>query len=205
MQQVSKWRDLAIRVAGLRIDDSFDLPTFSHKERDIVTMRAALAMRKETTLVRISVRSLPSGGIRIIRSGTWSSISRGISYEQTTKHYPVLIVRRRTCVRPPIFSLGLLGSAESMHRDAVPAHARCCQKGCVFLAAEEGLCRAHARMFEFGMSMEDTTLDSADFFKPWDSTQPYTLVNIPYEPQIDHLEQTLRVITQHRNLSDRHK
>jgi hypothetical protein len=201
---VGKWAHLGERIAALKMDESFALRDFSTAEKDIVRMRSAIGMLKVSRFCRFAVRTLPSGGIRIYRTGTWGS---WLGAGELSANIPPFMVgthaRKNQVIRPAISYHGFLWDS-SLHRQEVQAVKQCSMKGCVFPAITE-LCRNHELAFAIGVSMEDSTLDHSDVFKPWDPARPYSLAQISYEPKIDKLEATLRFVNQHKNLDQRHK
>lgn len=76
---------------GLKMDEWFDIPDYPNDGRSISTFRSRLGQYKSCSTVKFLVRALPSGGIRVIRVGTWFG-------EVSNKVYPVLKRRMRKSV-----------------------------------------------------------------------------------------------------------
>lgn len=75
-------------LAALKMDEWFDIPDYPNDGASVASFRARLGSYKQCSLVKFLVRSLPSGGIRVIRVGTWFG-------EVSDKVYPVLKRRIR--------------------------------------------------------------------------------------------------------------
>lgn len=73
----------AERLAALKMDEWFDIPDYPNDGRSIASFRSRLGQYKSCSTVKFLVRALPSGGIRVIRVGTWFG-------EVSNKVYPVL-------------------------------------------------------------------------------------------------------------------
>lgn len=78
----------AERLAALKMDEWFDIPDYPNDTPSIRNFRARLGQYKSCSTVKFLVRALPSGGIRVIRIGTWLG-------EVSDKVYPVLKRRKR--------------------------------------------------------------------------------------------------------------
>lgn len=187
------WRAIRESAEKLPLGEAVVLPQVTTR-KDIY--RAACAIRACSDQ-RFVFRSLPNfQGVKIVHVGSWR---RGVEIQ---RWIPLLCLTRKSGSRP-VPSMGTF-NPNSLHRDAIPKYAVCQWKGCPFPAVDV-FCRHHARFFEFDLSMTDNALDSSDFFKPWDRSAPYTLVNTTREPSIEKLELSLTRVNQHGVFEGRHR
>lgn len=82
------WKDYADKVGALQIDEYLDFPDYPRDEKSRMALRCGLQSCNATALIKFAIRSLPTGGVRIIRVGTWPTLGR--DGERTDKVYPVL-------------------------------------------------------------------------------------------------------------------
>jgi hypothetical protein len=61
----------AEQLAALKMDEWFDIPDYPNDNDWISRFRGRLGQYKPCSMVKFLVRALPSGGIRVIRVGTW--------------------------------------------------------------------------------------------------------------------------------------
>jgi hypothetical protein len=66
-----KWQPLATKLAGLPVGRSFDLPDYPSDAASRSRLRGGVGAVAAGRMLRFSTRSLPTGGIRITRTGTW--------------------------------------------------------------------------------------------------------------------------------------
>lgn len=66
-----KWQPLAIRLAGLPVGGSFDLPDYPSDSASRSRLRGGVSACAVGRMLKFSTRSLPTGGIRITRTGKW--------------------------------------------------------------------------------------------------------------------------------------
>lgn len=66
-----KWQPLATKLAGLPIGGSFDLPDYPRDAASRSRLRGGVSACTAGRMLRFSTRSLPTGGIRVTRTGTW--------------------------------------------------------------------------------------------------------------------------------------
>lgn len=66
-----KWQPLAAKLAGLPIGRSFDLPDYPSDAASRSRLRGGVSACAAGRMLKFSTRSLPTGGIRITRTGTW--------------------------------------------------------------------------------------------------------------------------------------
>jgi hypothetical protein len=73
-----KWQPLAIRLAGLSVGGSFDLPDYPSDSASRSRLRGGVSACAAGRILKFSTRSLPTGGIRITRTGTWgNAVTKG--------------------------------------------------------------------------------------------------------------------------------
>ncbi|HUD54734.1 MAG TPA: hypothetical protein VMR02_05890 [Terracidiphilus sp.] len=66
-----KWQPLATKLAGLPVGGSFDLPDYPSDAASRSRLRGGVNGCAAGRMLKFSTRSLPTGGIRITRTGTW--------------------------------------------------------------------------------------------------------------------------------------
>jgi hypothetical protein len=66
-----KWQPLATKLAGLPVGRSFDLPDYPSDAASRSRLRGGVSACAAGRMLKFSTRSLPTGGIRITRTGTW--------------------------------------------------------------------------------------------------------------------------------------
>lgn len=66
-----KWQPLATKLARLPVGGSFDLPDYPSDAASRSRLRGGVCASAAGRVLRFSTRSLPTGGIRITRTGTW--------------------------------------------------------------------------------------------------------------------------------------
>jgi hypothetical protein len=66
-----KWQHLAAKLAGLPVGGSFDLPDYPSDAASRNRLRGGVSACAAGRMLKFSTRSLPTGGIRITRTGTW--------------------------------------------------------------------------------------------------------------------------------------
>jgi hypothetical protein len=70
-----KWQPLATKLAGLPVGGSFDLPDYPSDAASRSRLRGGASACAADRMLKISTQSLPEGGIRITRAGTWAEES----------------------------------------------------------------------------------------------------------------------------------
>jgi hypothetical protein len=68
-----KWSPLATKLARLPVGGSLDLPDYPSDEASRNRLRGGVGASAAGRMVRFSTQSLPTGGIRITRTGTWEA------------------------------------------------------------------------------------------------------------------------------------
>jgi hypothetical protein len=66
-----KWQPWATKLAGLPIGGSFDLPDYPRDTPSRNRLRGGVSACAAGRMLKFSTRSLPTGGIRVTRTGTW--------------------------------------------------------------------------------------------------------------------------------------
>jgi hypothetical protein len=66
-----KWQPLATKLAGLPVGGSFDLQDYPSDAASRSRLRGGVSACAAGRMLKFSTRSLPTGGIRITRTGTW--------------------------------------------------------------------------------------------------------------------------------------
>ena len=66
-----KWQPLATKLAGLPVGGSLDLPDYPSDSAPRSRLRGGVSACAVGRMLKFSTRSLPTGGIRITRTGTW--------------------------------------------------------------------------------------------------------------------------------------
>jgi hypothetical protein len=67
-----KWEPLATKLAGLPVGGSLDLRDYPSDSASRSRLRGGVSACAAGRMLKFSTRSLPGGGIRITRTGTWS-------------------------------------------------------------------------------------------------------------------------------------
>jgi hypothetical protein len=66
-----KWQSLATKLAGLPVGGSFDLPDYSSAAASRSRLRGGVSACAAGRMLKFSTQSLPTGGIRVTRTGRW--------------------------------------------------------------------------------------------------------------------------------------
>jgi hypothetical protein len=66
-----KWQPLATKLAGLPVGGSFDLLDYPSDSASRSRLRGGVSACAAGRMLKFSTQSLPKGGIRITRTGTW--------------------------------------------------------------------------------------------------------------------------------------
>jgi hypothetical protein len=192
------WGDLSARVAALEIDSSFELPDYPNSPRDVLKFRVGIGMTKAASHIRFLVRSLPDGGIRVIRVGTWASWAANRAPELTEKQYPVLATanmgRKGGYAKKRSMATTFFGfmSASVMHSRDVPQE-RCSFKGCVFPPKENGTCFQHGeRWFRYPSFLWRGHLDDKDVWELKNGNGHTPHFSVAYQGSADALEKSTR-------------
>lgn len=160
--QVQRWKsfggkfsELMGEISALGMDEAIELPD----EKNTRLFRCNLGSVAYHT--KFIVRSLPKGGVRIIRTGTWGG-------EITKKEYPVLVHKKAApcnSLRAGCFWLGQFFGVSLARRD-IPKYEHCKAKGCAFPANGngQGLCRHHFHFFDYSVSRLGRNLDMEDIY-----------------------------------------
>lgn len=69
-----KWQQLATKLAGLPVGGSFDLPDYPSDAASRSRLWGGVSACAAGRMLQFSTRSLPTGGIRIMRTGTWGEV-----------------------------------------------------------------------------------------------------------------------------------
>jgi hypothetical protein len=73
-----KWQPLATKLAGLPVGGSFDLPDYPSDAASRSRLRGGVSACGAGRMLKFSTQSLPLGGIRITRTGTWGkAVTKG--------------------------------------------------------------------------------------------------------------------------------
>jgi hypothetical protein len=91
MWRESQWKRIAQQLEALPIDGKFWLDGYKSEE-DRAKLRVNVLVH---TLARFAIRSLPTGGVEIIRVGTYGSAYRGVKEEFTKTRHPILVGTER--------------------------------------------------------------------------------------------------------------
>lgn len=200
---VSLNKECAERLAALPIDGHFDLLDYPHDVAAIRRLRNGIGMNRAALTVRFKIRTIPSGGIRLIRGGTWDSWACGTQYvETTTLHAFTAGTRSKSkALRPAIFWLGYeYNPSQRIARRA------CSEKACPFPAIHRGLCRHHKRYMKFPASLMGDGIEPQDL---WNPRNPHvqTPLYADWQPRsIERLELSLKFdVGWHRKLDSRHR
>ena len=72
-----KWPPLAAKLARLPVDGHLDLPDYPNDQASRSRLRDGVSAAAAGRMLRFSTQSLPTGGIRITRTGTWGVAEGG--------------------------------------------------------------------------------------------------------------------------------
>jgi len=72
-----KWAPLATKLAKLPVGGFIDLPDYPSDTASRSRLRGGVGASAPGRMVRFSTQSLPTGGIRITRTGTWEAVNAG--------------------------------------------------------------------------------------------------------------------------------
>lgn len=186
-----KWTTYAKRISELPVDGYFDVPGYSKAASEIRKMRSGISMCRAAYLVRFKIRSLPSGGVRIIRTGDWNSVTLGVEYFETPTVHPYLIGTRSvpSWRRPPILWLGYSYNPSKRPK----GFSRCKQRGCPFPhIVGSTMCRHHVRFFAYKESLMGEHLDKTELWNPREPSAPWALYTDWQPVSIERLELSLK-------------
>lgn len=191
----SPWKAIARRIEELPLDGEIFLADIDRKsEAERAKLRCNIAVH---TMAKFAIRSQPSGGVKIIRVGTYGSYLRGIEANHSDTHHPVLVQLAKKKNGPgPIF-LGLLwGTWDKPKEEREERVARCSEKSCVFPRMDgASVCSTHwkwdsaivsyPRQYKissheiYNKSSDDKTIDSphALFHTGWIGEDKYNFLN----------------------------
>jgi hypothetical protein len=72
-----KWAPLATKLAKLPVGGFIDLPDYPSDTASRSRLRGGVGASAPGRMLRFSTQSLPAGGIRITRTGTWEAMTAG--------------------------------------------------------------------------------------------------------------------------------
>jgi hypothetical protein len=72
-----KWSPLAAKIARLLVGGHLDLPDYPNDHGSRSRLRGGLSAAAAGRMLRFATQSLPTGGVRITRTGTWGTADRG--------------------------------------------------------------------------------------------------------------------------------
>ena len=72
-----KWPPLAAKLATLPVGGHLDLPDYPHDQASRNRLRGGVGATTAGRILRFSMQSLPTGGVRITRTGTWGVADGG--------------------------------------------------------------------------------------------------------------------------------
>lgn len=160
---LGKWGAIAYAVSSLQPDAHLDIPDFPRGAANISRLRGGIRSTSAGRMLRFLVRSLPSGGVRIIRTGEYGSLWIGTEGSNSETRHPVLahkIAARVTELRPGCFFLGLLWDTSNPNYPSIP---RCNEKACPYPATCGETCSRHQ---DDTVYFYDTRLDRVDMIAP---------------------------------------
>lgn len=204
------WTEYANRIAALRVGEWIRFENYPKDEKSREKFRCGVTSCSSCRNIRFSIRSLPSGGILVTRTGTYENMY-GLRDEKIEA--PEVMVRGKLPPhrRPLIFFLGFLSGA-LLDRTPIVRPPKCKVRGCIMptLRAVGDYCHHHNHFFDWDESMTWNGFDPQRLFNPRLPlhSQAYDLAAEFLTPT-DRLERTLIYETQssglHRMRDDRHK
>jgi hypothetical protein len=72
-----KWPPLAMKLARLPVGGHLDLPDYPNDQASRSRLRGGVSAAAAGRMLRFSTQSLPTGGVRITRTGTWGVADSG--------------------------------------------------------------------------------------------------------------------------------
>jgi hypothetical protein len=72
-----KWPPLAMKLARVPVGGHLDLPDYSNDPASRSRLRGGVCATAAGRMLRLSTQSLPLGGVRITRTGTWGVVDGG--------------------------------------------------------------------------------------------------------------------------------
>lgn len=144
----ASYKEYRAKLCALAEGEYFDIPDWPNDERSAVKFRTGLGAMGPHFIMR----SLPAGGIRIIRAGSW-----GDSKGDWMRRFPVLTARKAVrdwSLTPGAAFLGLLwGSWDDLPEER---RSKCSVRGCPFPQITDRMCRQHLQFFDIPYSSHGT-------------------------------------------------
>src|SRR5579872_1846503 len=140
------WKPYVEKIRALSPDEYLDFP-----ELTFPTTRVGSCLAMNDCSIKFKMRSLPFGGMRIIRVGTWETYStEGF---ESKKPWPILTGKRIAFHKRP--AIIWLGQNFNVGRTVVVSQERCHVKGCAFPAfrGAGNYCYQHNHFFDYNISM----------------------------------------------------
>ena len=72
-----KWPPLAVKLSRLPVGGHLDLPDYPNDQASRSRLRGGVSATTAGRMLRFSMQSLPTGGVRITRTGTWGVADGG--------------------------------------------------------------------------------------------------------------------------------
>jgi hypothetical protein len=82
-----KWPPLAAKLARLPVGRHFDLPDYPSDQASRNRLRGGVGATSAGRMLRFSMQSLPAGGVRITRTGTWGEADGGLPAKRSADEY----------------------------------------------------------------------------------------------------------------------
>jgi hypothetical protein len=182
----SRWRPIAEQIDSLPIDESVDFVEYPTDKMAVSKFRCGVSAI--LPCLKFLVRTLPTGGLRAIKIGSWGSYSWGTEEFVSATPHPVLMVRQpgpNSQMLAPHSNLYLGRLAfSSMHTSDVPKNPRCVVKGCPFPAAPGvGNCNYHIRSYSMPFSLLGDTLDHDLIWGSDKHPEPILYVGLAFQIQ----------------------
>lgn len=167
------------------MDESFEILDYPNDSKSVSRLRCGIGA--VSPYVKFMVRSLPSGGIRLIRSGIWGAALRGTDTIETDTVFPILkhrLARPINGLRPSCFYLGFL-PCESLHLRDMPKQARCNVRGCPFPARNGKRCCYHIKQDSLWFVMYGREIDRKLVYGTDENPNPELHTGLWFELQRD--------------------
>lgn len=132
------WDDYALKVAGLRMDESVVFPDLENDKAGLAQLRSALYGNPHSKAVRMQVVAVPQG-VKVVRfAGKHKQEQERVALEKKPE-VPVAVVA---------------------------TDGKCMERACPFPAGSNGLCRQHTRWAQemvshYGSSLDEKSLSGA--------------------------------------------
>jgi hypothetical protein len=177
-----KWGPLAEQIAALPMDGILVLRDYPHGRAARAALNLGVGSTKTGRYLRFLIRQIPSGGVRIIRTGDHSCFIEGREGTQTDREYKSAYAAViPNGLAPGALFLGMLWGTGCKR----PNRSRCEVKACPRDVYREGMCRFHRMFFATDSRGYRGSIDLRDIYPSEDGREPKLHTGMLYTDAFD--------------------